>query len=149
MRVYLIFYSKRFKPTLILNDRQCILFFTPTWNINMIYYFEITIQQENDWWLINEFRATNKKNEEYHNITMGFLDLCNYIGAFLYRKMYFSTKIDKNDFDENILNEIASYSEFDIFSSNIEDMVDMKNISFECDDNLIQIKISYKIYLHH
>ncbi len=61
MRVYLIFYSKRFKPTLILNDRQCILFFTPTWNINMIYYFEITIQQENDWWLINEFRATNKK----------------------------------------------------------------------------------------
>ncbi len=72
---------------------------------------------------------------------MGFLDLCNYIGAFLYRKMYFSTKIDKNDFDENILNEIASYSEFDIFSSNIEDMVDMKNISFECDDNLIQIKI--------
>lgn len=59
------------------------------------------------------------------------------------------SSIEKEHFDENILDEITYNSDFEIFSTKINEMNNIKHITFDCDGHKINIKVcpTHKIIL--
>lgn len=108
-----------------------------------LYYSEMTINQDNDSWSIHTTRTINLETNAY------FLRFCDYIFELLSEQISLLTYIDKQKFDENILEEILYKSDLEIHASEISDADDVKTIRFECENKKIYIKIypPYKVTL--
>ena len=101
----------------------------------ILYYSAISIYQENSSWTINTSKSIHLDTQ------VSFLNFCNYIFELISEKIFLLTHIDKSEFHENILDEIAYHSELEIYSSDINETNNIKIISFEYDSNYVQIKI--------
>ena len=101
----------------------------------ILYYSEISIYKKNSSWTINTSKSIHLDTQ------VSFLNFCNYIFELISEKIFLLTHIDKSEFDENILDEIAFHSELEIYSSDINETNNIKIISFEYDSNNVQIKI--------
>lgn len=101
----------------------------------ILYYSEINFQKKNNSWVIDVSKKINLVTQ------ISFVHFCNYLHELLYEKVFLSSHINKNEFDENILDEIAYHSDLEITSSNIIEMDDIKLMSFECDGHNVEIKV--------
>ena len=101
----------------------------------ILYYSEINFQEENNSWVIDVSKKINLATQ------ISFVHFCNYLHELLSEKVFLSSHINKNEFDENILDEIAYHSDLEITSSNIIEMDDIKLMSFECDGHNVEIKV--------
>ncbi len=101
----------------------------------MLYFLEVKFHRQGLYWTMNTSENVSD------NITISMMNFCGHIYSLLYNKIFFSIEIDKKNFDENILDDIAYHADLEVYSSNIEDRNDVKIISFEYDGHMIQIKI--------
>ena len=101
----------------------------------ILYYSEINFQEENNSWVIDVSKKINLATQ------ISFVHFCNYLHELLSEKVFLLSHINKNEFDENILDEIAYHSDLEITSSNIIEMDDIKLMSFECDGHNVEIKV--------
>ncbi len=101
----------------------------------MLYFLEMEFSRQDSYLTI---RTSENIGDDF---SIDMLNFCGFIFSRLYNKVFFSREIDKNNFDENILDDIAYHADLEVYASNIEDMIDVKIISFEYGEYLIQIKI--------
>ena len=108
-----------------------------------LYYSEINVHQDHNAWSINTSKTIHLDTQTY------FFNFCNYIFELLSGKVCLLATIDKEHFDENILDEISYNSDLEIFSAKINEIDNIKNITFDSDGHKINIKICppYKIIL--